>query len=67
MRMLLMAVRGGNRFEDFRHHIGVTHVTYREACQARGLLGDDSEWTQVFDETVVWATASIWDYFSIFL
>jgi hypothetical protein len=58
MRMLLMAVRGAQSFEDLRRHAGVTHLTYREACQARGLLGDDSEWARVFDETVVWATAA---------
>ncbi|KAM0925379.1 hypothetical protein ACQ4PT_004242 [Festuca glaucescens] len=57
MRMLLMAVRGAQGFEDLKRHAGVTHVTYREACQARGLLGDDSEWARVFDETVVWATS----------
>jgi hypothetical protein len=58
LRMLLMAVRGAQSFEDLKRHAGVTHVTYREACQARGLLGDDSEWARVFDETVVWATAA---------
>ncbi|KAM0902849.1 hypothetical protein ACQ4PT_019101 [Festuca glaucescens] len=55
MRMLLMAVRGAHSFEDLRRHVGVTHLTYRDACQARGLLGDDSEWACVFDETIVWA------------
>ena len=53
-----MAIRGAQSFGDLRRQLGVTHVMYYEAYQAKGLLGDDSEWSQVFDETVVWATAS---------
>ncbi|KAM0926706.1 hypothetical protein ACQ4PT_003685 [Festuca glaucescens] len=58
LRMLLMSVRGAQSFEDLKRHMGVTYSTFREDCRARGLLGDDSEWSRVFDETVVWATAS---------
>lgn len=35
---------------------GTTYPTFREACRARGLLGYDTEWSFVFDETVLWAT-----------
>ncbi|PNT60476.1 hypothetical protein BRADI_5g00385v3, partial [Brachypodium distachyon] len=56
LRMLLMSVRGARSFEDLQTYRGQLHPTFREACQARGLLGDDKEWFRVFDETVLWAT-----------
>lgn len=61
LRMLLMSVRGAQGFEDLKWHVGVTYSTFREACQARGLLGDDSEWSRLFDETVVaWRRLRMW-------
>lgn len=51
-----MVVRGAMSSEDVRTYEGIVCSSYREACQARGLVGDDTEWVALFDEAV-WATA----------
>lgn len=56
LRMLLMAVHGATCFEDLRTHNGRVYDTFQEACQSRGLVGDDNEWFKLFDEAIVWAT-----------
>lgn len=56
LRMRLMTVRRACSYEDLMTHAGKLRGTFREACQARGLLGDDREWERVFEETVHWAT-----------
>ena len=43
LRMLLMVVRGALSYVDVRIYEGIVYNTFREACQARGLIGDDSE------------------------
>lgn len=53
-----MVVRGALCYEDLRSHEGTTYATFREACQARGLIGDDAEWSYLFEEAIVWATPS---------
>lgn len=50
LRTLLTAVRGPTSFENLRTFDNVQHVTYRDACVARGLLADDGEWRQCLDE-----------------
>jgi len=50
-----MVVRGAISYADVRTYEGVVHSTFRQACQARGLIGDDTEWTSLFDEAVRWA------------
>ena len=60
LRMLLMIVKGARSFEDLRTYAGRLYHTFKEACAARGLLGDDNEWYIAFDEAVclgVWASA----------
>ena len=57
LRMLLMVVRGARSYEDVRTYEGTLYATFREACQARGLIGDDTEWSCLFDDVVTWATA----------
>ena len=54
LRMLLMIVPGATCFEDLRVYDDVLYDTFKEACQARGLVGDDNEWYIAFDEAVVW-------------
>ena len=58
LRMLLMVVKGAKSYEDVRTYQNVVYPTFREACKARGLIGDDSEWFALFDEAIIWATAS---------
>jgi len=56
LRMLLMVVRGALSYADVRTYEGIVYNTFREACQAHGLIGDDSEWTSLFDEAIRWAS-----------
>lgn len=57
LRMLLMVVRGARSYEEVRTYEGTLYSTFREACHARGLIGDDTEWASLFDEAIIWATA----------
>ena len=57
LRSLLMIVKGATCFADLRSFEGRTYLTFKEACAARGLLGDDSEWYRAFDEALVWGFA----------
>jgi len=57
LRMLLLVVRGATGYEDLRSFQGICHPTFRSACRARGLLGDDQEWYGAFDEAAAWATS----------
>jgi hypothetical protein len=52
-----MTVKGAQSYEDIRTYNGVTYETFRETCNARGLLGNDQEWYEAFDEAAAWATA----------
>jgi hypothetical protein len=53
--MLLTVVHGAKSYKEVRTYRDV-HPTFRDACQARGLIGDDTEWVSLFDEAVFWAT-----------
>jgi hypothetical protein len=44
VRLLLAVVRGPKSFQDLRTVDGLTFKTFKQACYARGLLQDDSEW-----------------------
>jgi hypothetical protein len=50
LRMLLQHVVGPTCFQDVRTFEGVAYDTYRDACQARQLLRDDSEYIKVMEE-----------------
>ena len=43
-------VEGAKSFNDIRMYQDIQYATYREACQARGLLKDDTEWQQCLTE-----------------
>ncbi|XP_071729327.1 uncharacterized protein [Rutidosis leptorrhynchoides] len=58
LRMLLFHQRGCQSFEDIRTINKFVHGTYRLACQAAGLLGDDKEWSTALEEAPASATAS---------
>jgi hypothetical protein len=55
--MLLLAVKGATSYEHRRYHNQLHHATFKEACRSRGLLGDDHEWYNAFDEAAAWATS----------
>ncbi|GBL82365.1 hypothetical protein AVEN_252522-1 [Araneus ventricosus] len=44
LQMLLFHVLGANSFEELRTYDSVTMDSFKEACRARNLLGDDGEW-----------------------
>lgn len=52
LRMLLMIVKGAQSYADMRTFNGVVYATYREACEARGILEGDNEWHLLFDEAI---------------
>ena len=52
-----MIVKGATCYGDIRTHNGIVYETFKEACAARGLLTDDSEWYKTFEEATNWATA----------
>ena len=54
LRTLLMIVKGATCYADLKTHGGRCYATFKEACAARGLLGDDTEWCRAFDEALVW-------------
>ena len=58
LRMLLLVVRGAKCYEDTREYNGVLYPTVKLACNACGLLGDDQEWHDAFDQAAAWATSS---------
>ncbi|XP_040381099.1 uncharacterized protein LOC121054713 [Oryza brachyantha] len=44
-------------YSDIRTYNNITYNTFREACNARGLLENDNEWHLLFDEAVVSASS----------
>jgi hypothetical protein len=58
LRMLLLTVKGATSYEHLRFHNRRYHPTFKEACKSRGLLGDDQEWYNAFDEAAAWATSA---------
>ena len=53
LRVLLLQVRGATSYESLRTVDGRVYDTNREACLARGLLEDDSEWNSALNEAEV--------------
>ncbi len=56
MRMLLNVVCRATSFEDLRTVDGRVCATFKEACQAKGLLENDQEWAHALEEVSHWAT-----------
>ena len=44
LRTLLTVVCGPKSFDDLRTFEGILYPTFKDACNARGLLDDDGEW-----------------------
>jgi hypothetical protein len=53
-----MVVKCATNYEDIRTYNGIVYQTFKEACAARGLLSDDKEWYNTFEEAANWATSS---------
>ncbi|CAI9263281.1 unnamed protein product [Lactuca saligna] len=58
IRMLLCHQKGCTSYEDVRTVHGHLHPTFRSACNALGLIGEDMEWLTAFIEASSWATSS---------
>ena len=58
LRMLLNVAKGATSYEDLRTIAGVMYPTFKDACQALGLLGDDNEWREALREASVWGSAA---------
>lgn len=50
LRSMLDCVAGAQSFEDLTCIDGHIYPTFRQACEAYGLIHDDSEWIQSFQE-----------------
>jgi hypothetical protein len=56
LRMLLLTVKGACSYEALQTFNNNVYPSFKEACQARGLLGDDNEWLHTFEKATTWAT-----------
>ncbi|KAL7607546.1 hypothetical protein Lser_V15G15147 [Lactuca serriola] len=58
LRILLSHQKGCKSFVDIRTVRGQTYSTFRDACDALGLMGDDKEWLTAFHEAAFSASSS---------
>lgn len=58
LRMLLNQVRGPVNFQALKKVDGLERATFREACEARGLLEDDNHWDLTMEEAVLCRSAA---------
>ncbi|KAK9689053.1 hypothetical protein RND81_09G031800 [Saponaria officinalis] len=56
MRTLINFVKGPTCYEDIRTINGVLYPTFKEACYALGLLGDDREYVDAIKEASFWGS-----------
>ena len=52
LRRLLTVVRGATSFMDMRSYMGACHLTFKDACAARGMLLDDAEYISAMQVSV---------------
>lgn len=67
LRVLLNKVRGAQDWLDFKKFEGVTYPTYKDACQARGLLEDDKEYIDGLLEASLWGSGDYLRSFYVIL
>ncbi|XP_074289416.1 uncharacterized protein LOC141614569 [Silene latifolia] len=53
---MLNHVKGPKRYEDIRRVNGTLYDTYKEACYAYGLIGDDKEYIDAIEQASEWAS-----------
>jgi hypothetical protein len=58
LRMLLLIVKGAKSYEHLWTYNDTTYASFKQACNARGLLNNDQEWYNAFDEAAQWATSN---------
>jgi hypothetical protein len=58
LRMLLLIVKGVESYESLRTYNNNIYATFKEACNARGLLSNDQKWYNAFDKVTRWATSN---------
>jgi hypothetical protein len=56
--MLLLIVKGAKSYESLRTFNNIIYGTFKEACNACGLLSNDQDWYNAFDEAAHWATSN---------
>nr|XP_043630411.1 ATP-dependent DNA helicase PIF1-like [Erigeron canadensis] len=59
LRMLLNHVRGPQSWKELKTFNGHTFETYKEVCEAMGLLSDDKEYVEAIEEANGWATGLV--------
>ena len=67
LRVLINKVRGAQHWDDFKKFEDVTYATYKEACQARGLLEDDKEYIDGLFEASLWSMGNYLRSFFVML
>jgi len=68
LRLLLHEVRGPTWFNDLKTVSGVVHPSYQSACQALGLLEDDTHWDRTLEEaTIIDSPQKIRQLFAVLL
>jgi len=68
LRLLLHEVRGPTCFNDLKTVSGVVHPSYQSACQALGLLEDDTHWDRTLEEaTIIDSPQKIRQLFAVLL
>jgi len=55
-RLLLTVVLGATSFDNLRTINSQTYATFQQACLALGIIQDDTEWIQCFEEAIVFST-----------
>jgi ATP-dependent DNA helicase PIF1 len=58
LRILLLIVKGAQSYKSLHTYNNITHPTFKEACNACGLLSNDQEWYNAFDKAPRWATSN---------
>ncbi|XP_031095209.1 uncharacterized protein LOC115999501 [Ipomoea triloba] len=66
MRCLLNIVRGPTCFQDLHTFNGVEYDTFRDACYARGLLDNDKEYIDAFEEATSSSPADLLYFSDVF-
>jgi hypothetical protein len=58
LRMLLLTIKGPESYESLCSYNNAIYATFKEMCNAHGLLSDDQEWYNAFDKAAHWATSN---------